>query len=217
MQRCSLITGKSESIPQAYGEAAKVCSEVQAPSRKFCCCCCFKAMIGLCCTKDQLSQDGYLNWKSYFIELTAMVFSECTKCHSCFHVSIQHHLDLLAPPTSLKHTSPALPQATERKIQDRGKRKKKKREREKKKKSLFRAVNGGIGIPDISFPQQGSSDFLLAQPARYFWILAPEWQRELLTAPKPRASQWVNSEHLPWRVQPIPPWSVQEQWSCSKV
>lgn len=39
--------------------------------------------------------------------------------------------------------------------------------------SLFRAMNGGIGIPDVSFPQQGSSDFLLAQPARYFWILAP--------------------------------------------
>lgn len=47
------------------------------------------------------------------------------------------------------------------------------REKKKKKSSLFRAVNGGIGIPDVSFPQQGSSDFLLAQPARYFWILAP--------------------------------------------
>lgn len=87
----------------------------------------------------------------------------------------------------------------------------------KKNKSLFRAVNGGLGIPDISFPQQGSSDFLLAQPARYFWILAPEWRRELLTAPKAWASQWVNSEHLPWRAWPIHPRSVQEQWSCSKV
>lgn len=89
--------------------------------------------------------------------------------------------------------------------------------KKRKKNSLFSAVNGGIRIPDISFLQQGSSDFLLAQPARYFWILAPEWRRELLTAPKPRASQWVNSEHLPWSVQPIPPWSMQEQWSCSKV
>lgn len=89
------------------------------------------------------------------------------------------------------------PSGNRAKIQDRAPK--------KKKKSLFWAVNGGIGIPDISFPQQGSSDFLLAQPARYFWILAPEWQRELLTAPKPQASQRVNSEHLSWHVQLIPP------------
>lgn len=120
MQRCSLITGKSESIPQASAVAAKLFSEVQAPSRKFCCCCCFKDMIGLRSTKDQLSQDGYLNWKSYFIELTAMVFCERTKCHSCFHVSIQHHLDLLAPPTSPEHTAPALPQATKKNTRQSG-------------------------------------------------------------------------------------------------
>lgn len=170
MQRCSLITGKFESIPQAYAVAAKLFSEVQAPSRKFWCCCCFKDMIGLCSTKDQLSQDGYLNWKSYFIELTAMVFCECTKCHSCFHVSIQHHLDLLAPPTSPKHTSHRA------KIWDREPLERK-RGKKTRKPTLFRAVNGGIGIPDVSFPQQGSSDFLLAQPARYFWILAPASDR----------------------------------------
>lgn len=170
MQRCSLITGKFESIPQASAVAAKLFSEVQAPSRKFWCCRCFKDVIGLRSTKDQLSQDGYLNWKSYFIELTAMVFCECTKCHSCFHVSIQHHLDLLAPPASPKHAALALPQETEQKHGT--------EHREKKKKiinkiSLFSAVEGGIGIPDVSLPQQCSSDFLLAQPAWYFWILAP--------------------------------------------
>jgi len=45
-------------------------------------------------------------------------------------------------------------------------------EKKKPQPSPSRAVNGGTGIPDVSFPQQGSSDFLLAHPARYFWILA---------------------------------------------
>lgn len=71
--------------------------------------------MGLLGTKDQLSHDGYLNWKSYFIELTAMVFCECTECRSCFHVSIQHQLDLLAPPASPEHPALVLPWATEQK------------------------------------------------------------------------------------------------------